>query len=265
MLSTMRIKTTASPLLLSLLIACSTAPKESPKEQLASAAPSVAAKLELSDEAKGPIAKELAIADKALDAIAALNPEEVTFENSLAAYDAVIANFFNATRMRAFMENVSMDADERGLGTSISADMGTWFSKLNKRRDLYRVFKAFADSKPQLDEQDARLLALTLRDFTREGMGLEEESRNRLAAIDLELNQLGIEFRGNISADRTLTLLSKAELAGCDEAFLASLPRAEALYIVASTGPNLTHIVTYCTQPETRKKSSRCARAKSCE
>ena len=242
----MQIQPAAGLLLFSLLGACSSAPKETQAQELISSSPSV--------EISSPISKELAIADQALDAIAALKPDEVHFENSIAAYDAVIANFFNATRMRAFMENVSTNADERQLGTRISADMGSWFSKLNKRRDLYRVFKTYADTQPELDEQDARMLALTLRDFTREGMGLDDDARDRLAAIDLELNQLGIEFRGNISSDRTLTLLTEAELAGCDASFLSGLPRAGELYIVASTGPNLTHIVAYCSQSETRKK-----------
>jgi thimet oligopeptidase len=243
---TMHIRSIACLLLPGLLGACSSAPEENPIQEPVAIQPSA--------ESDGPIAKELALADRALDTIAALSPGEVTFKNSIAAYDAVIANFFNATRMRAFMENVSMDADERELGSRISADMGDWFSKLNKRRDLYRVFQTFADTQPKLDEQDARMLALTLRDFLREGMGLEDGPRIRLAAIDNELNKLGIEFRGNITADRTVSLLSKSELAGCDESFLESLPRADDLYIVASTGPNLTHIVSYCTQPQTRKK-----------
>ncbi len=206
------------------------------------------------DYSNSPIASQLERADRELYEIAALSTSELTFKNSVAAYDKVIAEFFNSTRMGAFLENVSTSPDERELGSRISADMGDWFSRLNKRRDLYRVMQAYADTQPELDAEDARMLELTLRDFLREGMALEGEERERLAEIDTELNRLGIEFRGNIAADRTFTLLTEGELAGCDASFLGSLPRVDELYLVRSTGPNLTQIVTYCTVPATREK-----------
>ena len=214
--------------------------------------PAETARTAVSDE--GPIAAQVAHADAQLDAIASLDGSRRNFANTVEALDDVIAEFFMTTRMQSFLSNVSTDAEERDLGRATSAPVGDWFSAFNKRRDLFEALRVVEDSNLDLDEEEAELLESMLRDFRREGMSLNDADRERLVEIDSELNELGIEFRKNIADDRTQLLLTRDELGGCDEEFIESLPRSDALFIVRTSGPNIRHIGTYCTNETTRLK-----------
>ncbi len=218
----------------------------------AASAPSHAA--DVADDASNPIAAEVAHANAQLDRVAAIDDARRTFENTVEALDDVIAEFFTTTRIRSFLANVSTDTDERDRGRAVSAAVGEWFSAFNKRRDLFAALNAVDAMALDLDPEQAKLLETFLRDFRREGMELNDADSARLAALDLELNEIGIEFRKNIADDETTLLVAPDELDGCDPEFLAALPRADELYMIRTTGPNIRHIGTYCTNETTRLK-----------
>ena len=46
--------------------------------------------------------------------------------------------------------------------------------KLDYREDVYRALKAYADTKPKLKGEDAKLLFETMRDYRRAGLGIAE-------------------------------------------------------------------------------------------
>ena len=55
----------------------------------------------------------------------ATNEEPPSFENTIEAFDDVIAEFFASTQMIAFQQHVSTDAEERARGRATSAANGT--------------------------------------------------------------------------------------------------------------------------------------------
>ncbi|MEM7310329.1 MAG: M3 family metallopeptidase [Planctomycetota bacterium] len=208
------------------------------------------------DQDPSPIEAALARADAALEAIASRPAEERTFDNTVRAVDDVQASFFEEARMPGFLAQVSTDPDERAVGRRASADMGNWFDKLYQNEALYLAVKDVVDSGLAPQGEGGRYAERLLRDFRRAGMSLPKEKRDRLAAIDAELNEVGIEFGQNIAEDESAVLLAPEECFGVPVDVLASLPRLSGLYVVEMKGSVVRPFWNLCEVESTRKKLS---------
>jgi len=82
--------------------------------------------------------------------------------------------------------------------------------------------KSYADTKPALQGEDAMLLKTVLRDYRRNGMELPQAQRDKLQALKNRLNDLGLEFRRNITQSDTWVEYSREELEGVSRDFLAN-------------------------------------------
>jgi thimet oligopeptidase len=227
------------------------APAPAPQKAAPAAPPAATVQDDLS-----PIADALARGDAAVAEIVARPPAQRTFANTVRAIDDIQARTFMDARMTDFMKDVSMDADERERGARASQDMGDWFDRLYQNEALYLAVKSVADAKPKLQGEDARYLERLLRDYRRAGMGLPQEKRDRLAAIDQALNEQGIQFGQNIADDEGVVLLSPAECQGVPEDFLANLEQQAGLYVVELKGASVQRFWSRCEVEETRKKLS---------
>jgi thimet oligopeptidase len=203
-----------------------------------------------------PVAEALTRANRAVDAIVAVPDGRRTFENTVGAIDDVIAQIELDTNMIMFMAYVSTDADEREAGNRAEQDVSNWMIDLGKREDLYRAVRAYADTKPDLAGEQKRLLKHTLRDFRRAGMELPPAERDRLKAVQKEINRLGIEFDKNIRADETKVPLTRDELAGLPDAYFENpnLVRCGDIYLVGMAYPQFIPILAYGENETTRQK-----------
>jgi thimet oligopeptidase len=207
-------------------------------------------------DAPSPIADAIARADARLAEILAIPPAKRTFANSVRAIDDLQATFFMDGRLAGFMAQVSTDPDERNAGRKASADLGNWMDKLYQNEDVYNVLEDIAGRGLALAGEDARYLGRLLRDYRRAGMGLSADKRARLAAIEEEVNELGIEFSRNIADDESVMLLEPDECAGVPQDFLDNLPRQAGLYVVELKGASTAPFWTRCAVESTRKKLS---------
>ena len=203
-----------------------------------------------------PVAAARASADAAIAAIVAIPDGERTIANTLRAMDDVVARFFIDTRMTTFMESVSPDEAERDLGSRASKETGEFYIEFEQDERLFRALRAFLETNPRLEGEDARLAERLERDFRRAGMGLPQEKRERLLAVEKELNELEIEFRKNIRDDDTTLLLLPEELAGIPDSFLDTLPRSGGVVIARMDGPLIRRIFDQCEVEGTRQKAS---------
>jgi len=208
-----------------------------------------------SDEAS-PIATQVAESEVAIEAILAVPDSERTFENTVGAIDALVARFFADARPITFMKDVAPDAEDRAVGRAGSLAMEEWSIDLGRHEGLYQAVRAFADTKQELAPVQQRLLDITLRDFRREGMALSSEKRAALTEIDKELSELSLDFATNIAEDRTELLMTKAELHGLDDDFLATLERVGELHVIDMKGPTISPIFESCDVSDTRLKVS---------
>ena len=201
-----------------------------------------------------PVDTALARADQALKAIIDIPDDQRTFKNTMWALDDTFSRLELDTNMLTFMPYVSTDADERDAGTAAQQKISNWAIETNQREDLYNAIKAFTDTNPSLSGEDARFVERTLRDYRRAGMDLSPEDRSRLAELRKELNRLSIEFDENIRTDETTVMLTRAELTGMSEEYLATINRSGGIYMVGLSYPEFLPIMDLCDNEMTRKK-----------
>ncbi|HEY5752099.1 MAG TPA: M3 family metallopeptidase [Chthoniobacterales bacterium] len=164
----------------------------------------------------------IAAGNKRLDAIAAIQPGERTFANTFQAIDEL--NFeVGYTANRIFFEKeTSPDAKIRAAATKAAKKINEWAVGINYREDVYKSLKAFADTTPKLDGEDARLLEETLRDYTRAGLALPPEERKKVEGLRKELAAVGTDFETNISNAKAPIKFKKADLEGVPQSILDS-------------------------------------------
>jgi len=202
-----------------------------------------------------PVAAALQRADDAIAAIVRVPNGSRTFDNTVGAIDDLVTRLGQDTDMVAFLSYVSPDADMREAGERAEVDIANWLVDFGKREDLYLAIRAFADTNARLEGEQKRLLEHLLRDYRRAGMDLPAEKRAELTEIEKEINRLSIDFETNIREDATRIPLTRAELAGMSEAYLATLPRSGDLYLMGMSYPEFLPVMEQCTNETTRAKA----------
>ncbi len=201
-----------------------------------------------------PVAEALTKADAAIAKIVAVEDDKRTFDNTIGAIDDMIVHLRLDTEVMQFMAYVSPDADQRAKGQQAEEDVRNYLIGLTKREDLYKAVKSYADTKPKLAGEQKKLLDETIRDYKREGMHLDKEKRDELKSLQMELNKLGIEFEKNIREDETRVPLTRAELAGMPEDWIATQPETHGVLLVGMDYPSFLPLMDYGENEATRKK-----------
>jgi thimet oligopeptidase len=200
------------------------------------------------------IVEALKRADEAVERILAVPDGQRNFENTIGALDEIAVRLDNETSMTIFMQYVSTDAAERDASRVADETVTNWLIALGKREDLYRAIKAYADTKPALAGEQKRLLEFTMRDYRRAGMMLPADQREKLKALEMEINKLGIEFQTNIADDETKVPLTLAELKGVPEDVLKRQRQAFGVYMIGMDGPTFNAVLDYAENEVTRQK-----------
>jgi len=177
-----------------------------------------------------------------------------TYENTLGALDDVYARLVHELTFPQAIGLLSPHASDRDIGMAVEAAQNEWNIETSKREDLYRAVKSYADTKPALAGERARLLEVTMRNYRRAGMDLSPEKREELKAIQKELSDLSIEFGKNAQEDETTVLLLPKELPGMPREFLDQLDMIAGLYAVPLDDYTNMEIWRQCTSETTRKK-----------
>jgi thimet oligopeptidase len=124
------------------------------------------------------------------------------------------------------------------------------------RIDVYNVFKAYCDTKPQLEGEASRLLDRIMREYKRTGMHLPEAQRDEVKQLKERMSELPTTYAKNSNEENTKFELTAEEMKGLPSDFLDSHRKdgADALYEVSLKYPDYIPMMKYCKVPETRKK-----------
>jgi thimet oligopeptidase len=193
-------------------------------------------------------------ADAEVAKIIAIPKNKRTFENTLGALDDLSVRLDNETALLTFMQFVSPDSGERDRSRAADEAISNWAVELGKNEKLYNAIKEYADTGPTLAGERKRLLDHTMRDYRRAGMMLSKDKRERLKAVEMELNKLGIQFSQNIAEDATRVPLLRSELKGVPEDVITRQRTAADIILVGLDGPSYGAVMDYCEVPETRQK-----------
>jgi peptidyl-dipeptidase Dcp len=156
------------------------------------------------------------------------NPEPPTFDNTIVALersgklvDKVMYTFSSlaGTELNDTLQQVQTEIypmwTREGDAITLNGKLFGRIQSVYDQRDSL-----------DLDEQDARLLELTHRDFVREGAALPEQVKSELGEINAELSELTTRFAQNLLAATNafrIEVTDASELAGLAEDFRNNL------------------------------------------
>jgi thimet oligopeptidase len=163
----------------------------------------------------------IAAADAALDTIGRLPPAEATFTNTLRALDDVNYAIRSIDNRLEIIKETSTEAALRDAATEQIKIIDAWAVGLDYREDVYRTIKAYADTHPPLEGEDAKLLKETMRDYVRAGLGLPKEQRDEVEALRKKLSGLTTDFETHVTQARQKLTFSKTEMGGVPDDFLS--------------------------------------------
>lgn len=186
-----------------------------------------------------------------LNAIAALPPQQRTVDNTLIAFDRVMTDYSDAVSPLGQMGNIYPDAAIASEGMACRESSGIFSSATSSRRDLYDAMK---DQVPRAAE-DQRLYTITMRDFERNGLKLDNDRLFRVRNQKANLTSLEVRYMANLNSDNTSLEFTRDELAGLSPDNLAAFSQTpQGTYRITMQGPDVSTVLTKADRADTRKR-----------
>ena len=129
--------------------------------------------------------------------------------------------------MSGFLSYVSTDKNFRDAALALQMEMSQHMVDIATRRDVYRAIKAYADTKPQLEPDQALLLKDMMIGFKNSGMELSDEDLETFKKLHKEKAQYVIQFDKNIQEYKDYLDVTQEELAGMGEDYISKLQKTE--------------------------------------
>lgn len=207
------------------------------------------------NEVAATVADAIKNGNAALDRIGKLTPAEVNFTNTVRALDDLGFALSTADNRLSLIQQTSTNEALRDAATDSLKELEAWMVGIDYREDVYQAVKAYADTKPALKGEDAKLLFETMRDYRRAGLDLPKSDRDEVERMRKELSSLSTDFDNNVNNAKQAIKFTKAELDGVPDDFLKQIKTGDDEYTVMA---NITwHYLTIqdnAKLEETRKK-----------
>jgi thimet oligopeptidase len=197
----------------------------------------------------------IAVGNAALGRVGTLKPREVTFENTVRALDDIGYQISLTDDRFGLIKETSTSPAMRQTATEALKQLEEWTVGIDYREDAYQAVKAYADTKPRLKGEDAKLLAETMRDYRRAGLDLPKAQRDEVEQMRKELTRLTTDYESNITKAQKAVKFTKAELEGVPEDFLAQLKSTNDEYtVMANITWHYIMVMDNAKREETRKR-----------
>ncbi|KAI7859474.1 hypothetical protein BDC45DRAFT_496162 [Circinella umbellata] len=193
------------------------------------------------------------------DAIAALKPEERTYENVIPRLIHLENTLSGKTQLVGSLSQISPDAAVREASVAAEKEYEDFSIEQTMRHDLYVVIQSVIEKtdRSKLSAEEDRLLTKTERSYRRNGLHLPEDKRNEFKELRKRLSEVCIEFMKNWSRESSTVKFTKEELEGMDDDFLGGLPTEEEdgvkKYVLTMKYPDVRPVLKICKNENTRK------------
>jgi thimet oligopeptidase len=198
---------------------------------------------------------------KIIDDIIALSNDERTYANTARPLDEAfsLSNLAIAQRVYEALELLHPnDAIRSAAHDAYISIQAFWVDYVMSNKALYNAFNAYASKQIEnegLSAQQRYFINETLDSFKREGLSLSDETLAQVNVLRKELAQLASDFDRNIAEDKTTITVTKDDLAGLGDDFIATLRTTDnGLYILGIDYPTYFRVMENCSVAETRKK-----------
>ncbi len=189
---------------------------------------------------------------------------ELTYANTLGALEDATEDLSRAMGVVSHLEAVAMSPALREAYNAVKPEVSAFYSSIPLDAGLWRTLRAYAETEDSraLDAVRARHLHTTLDEFRRAGADLDEEGKQRLQVIDVELSTTTTKFSQNL-LDSTnafeLVVEDESRLSGLPESAIAAA-RASAEqkgkkgYRFTLQAPSVMAVLTYLDDGSIREK-----------
>ncbi|MBO6184507.1 MAG: M3 family metallopeptidase [Chryseobacterium sp.] len=192
------------------------------------------------------------------------NPEEPTFENIIEAL-AFSGEQLDVASNIFFNLNSAETSDElQQIAQEVSPILTEYSSKISQNEALFNKIKKVYDQKEKynLNEEQQMLLNETYKGFVRSGALLNEEDKEKLKKISMDLSLKSLQFGQNVLASTNnyfKHITNKEDLAGIPQAILeqyAEEAKERNLdgYVLTLQYPSYIPLMTYAENRELRKE-----------
>ncbi|MBT8296831.1 MAG: M3 family metallopeptidase, partial [Maribacter sp.] len=200
---------------------------------------------------------------KEIDAIAN-NTDAPTFENTIEEMERAGAELERGSSYYGVLRSNMSTPEFRAIQTELAPLFSEFRSKIIQNKKLFQRVKAVyeASQEKPLDAAQQRVVDLTYNRFVMNGANLDEEKKERYAAINKELSGLYTKFSNNVLHDEEnyITYLTKEQLGGLSDGFIKSAAKIaadkgqEGKYAITNTRSSMDPFLKYSTERALRKQ-----------
>lgn len=171
----------------------------------------------------------------------------------LGAFNELGVALSNAMAVNGLLSQVHPDAEVRQLAENFEQEADKLATDLRLDRELYDALAGVdADG---LGADEARLLRLSLRDFTRAGVDRDDDVRARLRELAERETALGQEFSKNIREDVHTVRLRPEQLAGLPDDYVEAHPVGDdGLVAITTDYPDVYPFITFADDADARRE-----------
>lgn len=170
---------------------------------------------------------------------------------TLALWNEVSLALANAFAVSSLMAQVHPDEAVRTQAEEAEQEAHRLLTEIGLDRELYDVLSAVDGS--LLDEQAARVLELSLRDFRRAGVDRDEAVRDRLRALAQRETEVSQEFSKGIRDDVRTVVLDPEQLEGLPADYVEGHPAGDDGKVTISTDyPDYVPFMTFARDRQAR-------------
>ena len=197
------------------------------------------------------------------EAVAAIinNPEPPTFQNTIAPRTGELLERTTSIFFNLVNANTSDEMD--ALAQKLSPMLTEHYARIMHNAELFeRVQKVKSSKSEELSAEETKLLDDTFDAFVRGGALLSKEDKEKFAAIETELAQLGLQFSQNElkqTNDYELHITNPEDLAGLpdmakDAAALAAKEKGKEGWLFTLHAPSYGPFLTFADNRELRRQ-----------
>ena len=196
-------------------------------------------------------AKEL---DINLNFLAAIPADRRDFTNTVRALEDAYTSYWFVPKNLSLLSYFHQDSAVRDAAANLEAIGVDKKLSVFARKDVYKALKEYADTNPQLNHEDMRLLSKWLERFERAGMALSEKDAEVYAQLNTErLNKI-TRYNINLNNYKDELVVGREELDGVGETYINRLERTkDGKYIVTLKYPDYNPFMSSAKSEKARK------------